>query len=157
MFSVGARKLSMTGSIRNFENKNFTPKLRIFVSLKVKPPDMTDWHTIASLSGTFVYKLFRSKRTMLSSEFNLNFYIRFHIPGCFSVCLNICTIDFIKKFCLCFIQFLIRSTGEREDKSWWCILSIYLSQPIKLCRLTTNSPQPRIIAICDLIPFIHGQ
>ena len=24
VFSVGARKLSMTGSIRNFENKNFT-------------------------------------------------------------------------------------------------------------------------------------
>ena len=35
----------MTGSIRNFENKNFTPKSRIFVSLKVKLPDMTDWHT----------------------------------------------------------------------------------------------------------------
>ena len=34
----------MTGSIRNFENKNFTPKSRIFVSLKVKIPDMTDWH-----------------------------------------------------------------------------------------------------------------
>ena len=33
----------MTGSIRNFENKNFTPTLRIFVSLKVKLPDMTDW------------------------------------------------------------------------------------------------------------------
>ena len=35
----------MTGSIRNFENKNFTRKSRIFVSLKVKLPDMTDWHT----------------------------------------------------------------------------------------------------------------
>ena len=34
----------MTGSIRNFKNKNFTPKSRIFVSLKVKLPDMTDWH-----------------------------------------------------------------------------------------------------------------
>ena len=44
VFSVGARKLSTTGSIRNFENKNFTPKSRIFVSLKVKLHDMTDWH-----------------------------------------------------------------------------------------------------------------
>ena len=34
----------MTGSIRNFENKNFTRKSRIFMSLKVKLPDMTDWH-----------------------------------------------------------------------------------------------------------------
>ena len=36
----------MTGSIRNFENQNFTPKLHIFVSLKVKLPDMTDWHKV---------------------------------------------------------------------------------------------------------------
>ena len=49
LFSVGARKLSMTGSIRNFERKNFTPKLRILVSLKVKLPDMTDRHILPGL------------------------------------------------------------------------------------------------------------
>ena len=41
----------MTGSIRNFENKNFTPKSRIFVSLKVKLPDMTDWHSVPDPKG----------------------------------------------------------------------------------------------------------
>ena len=34
----------MTGSIRNFEKQNFTAKSRVFVSLKVKLPVMTDWH-----------------------------------------------------------------------------------------------------------------
>ena len=33
----------MTGSIRIFEKLNFIPKLRYFVFLKVKLPDMTDW------------------------------------------------------------------------------------------------------------------
>ena len=34
----------MTGSIRIFEKSNFTPKLSALVFLKVKPPNMTDWH-----------------------------------------------------------------------------------------------------------------
>ena len=34
----------MTGSIRIFEKSNFTPKLSVLVFLKVKLPDMTDWH-----------------------------------------------------------------------------------------------------------------
>ena len=46
LFSVVARKPSMTGSIRIFEKKKFTPKSRIFVSLKVKLLDMTDWHIL---------------------------------------------------------------------------------------------------------------
>ena len=49
MFSVVARKLSMTGSIRIFEKQNFTPKSRIFVSLKVKLLNMTDWHILPGL------------------------------------------------------------------------------------------------------------
>ena len=49
MFSVVARKLSMTGSIRIVEKQNFTPKSRIFVSLKVKLLDMTDWHILPGL------------------------------------------------------------------------------------------------------------
>ena len=49
VFSVVARKLSMTGSIRIFEKLNFTPKSRIFVSLKFKLPDMTDWHILPGL------------------------------------------------------------------------------------------------------------
>ena len=44
MFSVVARKLSMTGSIRILEKQKFIPKPRIFVLLKVKLPDMTDLH-----------------------------------------------------------------------------------------------------------------
>ena len=48
IFSVVARKLSMTGSIF-FEKKNFTPKSRIFVSLKVKLLDMTDWYLLPGL------------------------------------------------------------------------------------------------------------
>ena len=35
----------MTGSIRIFEKSNFTPKLSVLVFLKVKLPNMTDWHT----------------------------------------------------------------------------------------------------------------
>ena len=53
-FSVAARKLSMTGSIRNFENLNFTPKSRIFVSLKVKLPNMTDCHILPGLEIDFL-------------------------------------------------------------------------------------------------------
>ena len=34
----------MTGPIRIFEKLNFTPKLSVLVSLKVKLPNMTDWH-----------------------------------------------------------------------------------------------------------------
>ena len=34
----------MTGSIRIFEKSNFTPKLSVLVFLKVKLPNMTDWH-----------------------------------------------------------------------------------------------------------------
>ena len=49
MFSVVARKLSMTGSIRIFEKENSIPKPRIFVFLKVKLPDMTDWHILPGL------------------------------------------------------------------------------------------------------------
>ena len=70
--------------------------------------------SIASLSGTFVYKLFTSKKTMLSSEFNLYFYIRFHIPGCFSVGLKICTIDFIEKFSLSLISFSHEVPGKER-------------------------------------------
>ena len=39
----------MTGSIRNFEKLNFTPKLSAFASLKVKLPNMTDWHILPGL------------------------------------------------------------------------------------------------------------
>ena len=60
LFSVGARKLSMTGSIRNFENQNFTPKSRILVSLKVKLPDMTDWHIFSQQLKTKSEKSERS-------------------------------------------------------------------------------------------------
>ena len=35
----------MTGSIRIFEKSNFTPKLSALAFLKVKLPNMTDWHT----------------------------------------------------------------------------------------------------------------
>ena len=35
----------MTGSIRIFEKLNFTPKLSALAFLKVKLPNMTDWHT----------------------------------------------------------------------------------------------------------------
>ena len=48
-FSVIARKSSMTGSIRIFENSNFTPKLSVLVFLKVKLPNMTDWHILPGL------------------------------------------------------------------------------------------------------------
>ena len=34
----------MTGSIRIFEKSNFTPKLSVLVFLKVKLPNMTNWH-----------------------------------------------------------------------------------------------------------------
>ena len=34
----------MTGSIRIFEKLNFTPKLSALAFLKVKLPNMTDWH-----------------------------------------------------------------------------------------------------------------
>ena len=49
IFSAVARKLSMTASIRIFEKPNFIPKPRIFVFLKVKLPDMTDWHILPGL------------------------------------------------------------------------------------------------------------
>ena len=49
LFSVVARKLSITGSIRIFEKKNSIPKPPIFVFLKVKLPDMTDWHILPGL------------------------------------------------------------------------------------------------------------
>ena len=34
----------MTGSVRIFEKLNFTPKLSALAFLKVKLPNMTDWH-----------------------------------------------------------------------------------------------------------------
>ena len=49
LFSVSAKKLSMNGLIRNFEKLNFTPKSSIFVSLKVKLPNMTDWLILPGL------------------------------------------------------------------------------------------------------------
>ena len=49
LFSVVARKLSMTGSIRIFETRNFISKPRIFAFLKVKLPVMTDWHILPGL------------------------------------------------------------------------------------------------------------
>ena len=39
----------MTGSIRIFEKLSFTPKLSGLVSLKVKLPNMTDWHIFPGL------------------------------------------------------------------------------------------------------------
>ena len=48
-FSVIARKSSMTGSIQIFEKSNFTPKLSVLVFLKVKLPNMTDWHILEKL------------------------------------------------------------------------------------------------------------
>ena len=39
----------MTGSIRNFEKSNFTSKLSALVFLKVKLPNMTDWHILPGL------------------------------------------------------------------------------------------------------------
>ena len=38
----------MTGSIRIFEKSNFTSKLSALVFLKVKLPNMTDWHIDAA-------------------------------------------------------------------------------------------------------------
>ena len=48
-FSVIARKSYMTGSTRIFEKLNFTPKLSALAFLKVKLPNMTDWHIPTSL------------------------------------------------------------------------------------------------------------
>ena len=44
----------MTGSNRIFEKSNFTPKLSVLVFLKVKLPNMTDWHKqqIAGIAET---------------------------------------------------------------------------------------------------------
>ena len=39
----------MTGSIRIFEKSDFTPKLSVLVFLKVKLPNMTDWHILPGL------------------------------------------------------------------------------------------------------------
>ena len=39
----------MTGFIRIFKKLNFTPKLSVLVSLKVKLPNMTDWHNFSEL------------------------------------------------------------------------------------------------------------
>ena len=39
----------MTGSIRIFEKLNFTPKLSALAILKVKLPNMTDWHILPGL------------------------------------------------------------------------------------------------------------
>ena len=38
----------MTGSNRIFEKLNFTPKSSALAFLKVKLPNMTDWHIISS-------------------------------------------------------------------------------------------------------------
>ena len=59
MFSVVAKKLSMTDSIRIFEKLNFIPKPRIsyssnFIFLKVKLPDKTDWHILPGLKIDFL-------------------------------------------------------------------------------------------------------
>ena len=40
----------MTGSIRIFEKLNFTPKLSALAFLKVKLPNMTDWHILPGLN-----------------------------------------------------------------------------------------------------------
>ena len=50
--SVIARESCMTGSIRIFEKLNFTPKLSALAFLKVKLPNMIDWHTV---KPTFKY------------------------------------------------------------------------------------------------------
>ena len=39
----------MTGSIRIFEKSNFTPKLSVLAFLKVKLPNITDWHILPGL------------------------------------------------------------------------------------------------------------
>ena len=39
----------MTGSIRIFEKFNFTPKSSALAFLKVKLPNMTDWHILPGL------------------------------------------------------------------------------------------------------------
>ena len=39
----------MTGSIRIFEKSNFISKLSVLVFLKVKLPNMTDWHILPGL------------------------------------------------------------------------------------------------------------
>ena len=44
--SVFARKLNMTGSIRIFGKLHLNPKITLFVFLKVKLPNMTDWHIL---------------------------------------------------------------------------------------------------------------
>ena len=47
----------MIGSIRIFEKKNFIPKPRIFVLLKVKIPDLTDWHSNFLLADLYYCKV----------------------------------------------------------------------------------------------------
>ena len=48
-FLVIARNLSMKDSIRSFEKILFSPKSRLNVQLKVKLPNMTDWHILLGL------------------------------------------------------------------------------------------------------------
>ena len=47
----------MTGSIRIFEKFNFTPKSSTLAFLKVKLPNMTDWHNCSNpvFNGVHVF------------------------------------------------------------------------------------------------------
>ena len=49
IFSVIATNLSMECSNRIFEKLHFTPKIRLNVFLKVKLPNLTDWHILPGL------------------------------------------------------------------------------------------------------------
>ena len=56
-FSVIARKSNMTGSIRIFEKSNFTPKLSVLVFLKIKLPNMIDWHKYQNILALTVWPI----------------------------------------------------------------------------------------------------
>ena len=71
-FSVIARESCMTGSIRIFEKSNFTPKLSVLVFLKVKLPNMTDWHT--GTKPTCIWSICTILRMMGSRMIEHSFY-----------------------------------------------------------------------------------
>ena len=51
----------MTGSIRIFEKLNFTPKLSALAFLKVKFPNMTDWHIVDDFDYKICHDLMENK------------------------------------------------------------------------------------------------
>ena len=100
---------------------------------------------MASLSGTFVYMLFTSKEMILSSEFSLVFSI---ITLAASLLISIFAPSILTKKLQYFIQFLIRTTEEREVVVVVYIL-MYISQ-FSMCRLTSFF---LMMASCSLFNF----